>query len=145
MRWEKLAADEIADAIANADDSNFRMILSFITMLPVPGIVKDRTGRVLYMNRRAESAFNIQSRQACGLQVSDILQICDRHLINKLRHQDHDVIAANTAMAFFDVATDTDGRPRSKAARYAVLKFPFCDWEGDVLIGALMLRTSEAA
>lgn len=129
MQWEHVPAEEIEENMAMAN-GNLQLIRSFLALLPVPGFLKDATGRVIYLNSRAETLFKKHRGQALGKTIPELL---DRPLIDSdLKLIDHNLARLHAAHVYANVAI----RPH-----LWLLAFPVTDSSGDYLSGGLLVES----
>lgn len=129
MEWEKLRAGEIDHAV-RAADGTFQVVSSFLALLPVPAFVKDKSGRLLYLNARAEALWKLKSHEAAGKTIPEIfgkeelgaiVRECDRRVLR-------------------DRAAHVSGNI-SSSPHFFTLLFPMIDGEGNRLLGGIVVKT----
>jgi PAS domain S-box-containing protein len=132
--WDKLEPDDMAHELLGRN-SKFQMMISFLGMIPVPAAIKDRKGRVIYLNRKAEDLWGIKLRSAQGKQMSEIMQLSGAEA-HALKAAERTVLAGQDAMTFYETSN-----PGPSERRMCVLRFPL-RLDEDVLIVALYITLS---
>jgi PAS domain-containing protein len=105
-------------------------ITSFLAMLPVAGYVKDRKGRLLYVNAAAEKLWKVKAGDVLGKTLCEVLGLSER----QVRANDLKVFQQNAAYLSVHPAV-----PGSSPLR-SMMEFPIVSAEGRRVIGGLTVQ-----
>lgn len=105
-------------------------ITSFFATLPLPAFVKDKQGRILYVNARAEKLWNVKAKEILGKPLWQVLGLSER----QVRANDLQVLHHNTAQVFAHLDS------RAGSPLRTILEFPMMDSEGRRVLGAIMVQ-----
>lgn len=125
MRWERVSAANLKAELERAN-CDFHLMTSFLAMLQMPAFVKDKAGRLLYLNSRAETFWKLKASDAIGKAIAN-----NRQLEKEFRDSDRKVIERGAAHVFHHPERD----PHS----FTAIQFPFVDADGHRLIAGLVI------
>ena len=130
--WAEVPAAELQAEVYSRNGA-FQRMLAFLAMAPLPAFVKDRGGRVLHMNLRAELLWHLTLDEVRGRTLTEILHLdfADQRVVER---QDRLVIAGTDARVYLETVGAED-----QLRRYSVLKFPVKDEDGEVLLVVFVL------
>lgn len=104
-------------------------ITAFLAMLPLPALVKDKKGRILYLNAKAEKLWKIRTKDVLGKTLPEVLGLSERDV----RANDFKVLHLNAAQVFLHLGS----APRSPLC---MLEFPMVTAEGKRVLGAIVMQ-----
>lgn len=106
-------------------------ITAFLAMLPLPAFVKDKNGRLVYVNARAEALWKVKAEEILGKPLWQVLDLSKR----QVRANDLQVLHQNTAQVFAYLSSVAGSPLRT------ILEFPMIDSEGRRVLGAIMVQS----
>lgn len=132
-RWADVPIEELKQEVYSRN-GNFQRMISFLAMAPLPAFLKDRGGRVIYMNTRAELLWHVAIDDVRGRTMTEVMHLneTERRVAER---QDNKVLAGIEACIYMETVSHSESRVR----RFSVLKFPLKDDNGEVLLVALVL------
>lgn len=131
MLWEKLDETELAKA-ARTTNGVLQIVTEFLAMLPVPAFVKDKRGRLIFLNAAAERLWKTKAHTAIGKTFSQLAywKCSDA------------VVRAGDRLVLLEQATHVVGSVNSMPHCFMLL-FPVLDADGDALIGGIAVQTHD--
>lgn len=132
MKWHEVPREDLQRAMQQPN-GDLALMISFLGMLPVPAFVKDKAGRLLYLNPRAELWASIRSQDAIGKTIAEIFSTTDPEIV---KAHDRNVLKYSVARVHVHLEA---GSPLLTA-----FEFPFEDSEGDRLIGGILFSSDVA-
>lgn len=129
MEWEKVSIDELGAAL-NLTNPELHTLTGFLAMLSVPAFVKDKKGRVLFLNKKAQQEWKVSASDAIGKTVASLTG--SRELEYSIKRNEARVLRHMSGYVFNLV---------NKDAHLFTLLFPVADSDGDVLIAGLVMKT----
>lgn len=135
--WDELEPADMSHELLGRN-SKFQMMVSFLGMIPVPAAIKDRKGRIVYLNRKAEDLWGTKLLSAQGKQMSEIMKLSQAEA-HALYVADRSVMAGQDATTFYEMF-----HPGLNERRMCVLRFPLHLEGDDVLIVALYILLSDS-
>lgn len=99
-------------------------------MLPIAAYVKDRKGRLLYLNAAAEKLWNVKAGDVLGKTLCEVLGLSER----QVKANDLKIFLQNAAHLSVHRAAPARSPLRS------ILEFPVVDVAGRRLIGAITVQ-----
>lgn len=131
--WDELEPQDMSHELLGRN-SKFQMMISFLGMIPVPAAIKDRKGRIVYLNRKAEDLWGVKLMAAQGKQMGEVMKLSPAEA-HTLLAADRAVLAGQDAMTFYE-------RFHHDEKRMCVLRFPMHLDNEDALIVALYISLS---
>lgn len=120
MKWEDVSLSEIAKTF-DRHNGRIQQMRGFLSLLrDTAAVVKDRSGRILWANHAAETLFDMPLADFRGKTIEHVLGPRD---YRKAKKQLEKVLDSDVAEFEYH-----------RSASYAVVRFPFRDDDGDVLI-----------
>jgi PAS domain-containing protein len=129
MRWDRVTGQRLGELIATAN-GDLHLMISFLAMLPVPAYVKDKKGRLLYLNPMGERLWKVKASEVLGKTVPQVLG--KPQLEAQTQSSDKKVLKRDNAHVYFHLVADTQ--------HYSVLQFTFLDADDDRLIAGLVVE-----
>lgn len=132
-----LSTDELRDYILELN-GRFQIHRAFLKLAPMPGMIKDCLGRIVYMNGKAE--------ELLGATFADLFGNTLAKFIPKSQHarsskQDGQVLRTSEPGVFLNQFIQAEG----KIIWYTVLKFAFTDDNGEKFIGWMAVDSGHSA
>lgn len=134
--WDQLEPGEMTHELLRRN-SKFQMMISFLGMVPMPAAIKDRKGRIVYLNRRAEAFWGVKLLAAQGQMMADLMKLSESDA-HALHLADRKVLLGEEAVTFYDTYHHMDN---AKEQRMCVLRFPV-HLDNDVLIVGIYIMLS---
>jgi len=134
--WADVDIEKLAAQVVERD-GKFHIMVAFMGAVPMPAVVMDKTGRLIYMNKLAEEHWKVRTKNVIGQPWPTILRLNDRDT-TRVVQQSKEVLAGNHARVY--VGWHNEGT--NLAHMQSVLHLPFHDDDGDVLLGLLVLPKS---
>lgn len=133
MKWERLPPGEIAARFEEANGP-LHCMKETLALLKEAAAIKDRIGRILWMNSAAEKMWGVSLKEAIGKTMPAVAgDYIGKHSIR----QDAEILKTKVGQAFY-VPSQNEGKPS-----YSVIKFPFRCAEGDTLICVIRTRLTQ--
>ncbi len=129
----EMSVDELREAILKIN-GRFQIMRSFMAIVPIPAIIKDSSGRVLYMNPLAELMFDTTVAKAFGEDTSHFHT--DDEAVGVATHEKK-VLHSKKPHVFLNVYLR-----RGKRERYTALSFLFTDDDDNFYLGWLAVPQS---
>jgi|SRR5580692_11133379 PAS domain-containing protein len=129
-KWTDIDMEKLADAVIGRN-GKFHIMIAFMGIALMPALVLDRSGRIIYFNKRAEEYWRVKITHVIGRQFSEILNLNERDAAQMAR-ESKTVLAGTEPHVFMECYA-------KPTPRMSVLKFPFTDDDDDVLLGAFVL------
>jgi PAS domain S-box-containing protein len=117
----------------HASDTRF---YSFMNNTPALAIIKDDAGRILYINRACEQAWQMTLSQCEGKLDAELWP---RDYAGRLRASDLAVLLENKPSRILEDQSAPDGSTRQMLS----FRFPFTDARGEVLLGVVSIDITE--
>jgi hypothetical protein len=130
--WEEVLTEHLLDEVMTRN-GKFQYMISFMGICPMPAFVKDRRGRMIYMNHKAESHWHVLVKDVRGQTAAEILHLNETDA-RQMERQTKKVIGGTEPVVFMETLGNSN-----KTVRSSVLMFPFVDDDGDRLVGAFVL------
>ena len=73
MNWEKIPTKDLPAAVIDSSNGSLLLITSFLGMLPVAAFVKDKRGRMLYINPAAAKLWKTTYQNALGKTLPELI------------------------------------------------------------------------
>jgi PAS domain-containing protein len=105
-------------------------ITSFLAMLPIAAFVKDRKGRLLYLNAAAEKLWKVKAKEVLGKTLWQVLDLSER----QAKANDLKVLQQKAAQLSVHRA------PPARSPLRSILEFPIVDVAGRRLLGGVMVQ-----
>jgi PAS domain-containing protein len=129
-KWTDIDMEQLAEAVIGRN-GKFHIMIAFMGIALMPALVTDRSGRIIYMNKRAEDYWKVKITHVIGKQFSEILNLNEVDTLAMSR-ESKKVLAGTEPHVFVECYA-------KPTPRMSVLKFPFTDDEDDILLGAFIL------
>lgn len=128
--WKDVPTEDISEEIV-ARNGGFQVMLSFMRMAPMPAIVTDCLGRVLFMNPLAENYVKARVWESRGKFLNELIHLSASDAAIADRHRDS-VLGGGGAMVTMETY-------RTGSQRITVCTFPFRDNSNEMLAGIFLL------
>jgi PAS domain-containing protein len=115
-------------------NGRFQIHRAFFKLAPMPAMIKDSLGRVVFMNKLAEELFGFKMPVMFGKTLVDH-QI--KSEVERTGKQDGQVLRSKAAGVFLNQFIDLEDR----VVRYSCLKFPIFAENGDTFIGWMAVKS----
>ncbi len=132
-KWTDIDMEQLAEAVIGRN-GKFHIMIAFMGIALMPALVTDRSGRIIYMNKRAEDYWEVKITHVIGKQFSEILNLNEADTLTMAR-ESKKVLAGTEPHVFMECYS-------KPTPRMSVLKFPFTDDDDDILLGAFILPHS---
>jgi PAS domain-containing protein len=129
-KWTDIDMEQLAAAVIGRN-GKFHIMIAFMGIALMPALVTDRSGRIIYMNKRAEDYWKVKITHVIGKQFSEILNLNEVDTLAMSR-ESKKVLAGTEPHVFVECYA-------KPTPRMSVLKFPFTDDDDDILLGAFIL------
>lgn len=86
-------------------------LISFLALLPCPAFIVSRSGRLLFLNQRAEEHWFITRQFATGRRLTDLAALCEKGS----RRIAQELQAMNAADRYARVIVDINDTPHTSA------------------------------
>lgn len=133
MQWEKLALDEIQQALESAtgEIQMMRSVMAILSKRDVQCAIEDSKGRLLYLNACALKAMSTTLGECQGAMLAALMGISTGYDAVKLNRR---VLRTQRPWADFIVGLGGKG----KTVAFTIFKFPIWDGDEDAVVGSII-------
>lgn len=131
MHWEGVPDAELAAKVKEGN-GGFRLVTAFLQLLPVPAFVKDKRGRLLFLNSAARKLWKLRGDQGIGWTVAQLFKNPELDLIE--RASDRQTLRVGAAWVTAYLKSDP---------HFYTLAFPALDSDDDTLLGYILVRPTK--